>query len=81
MLQRYFNYHEYVYLRSGQWDLAITDFDAALKLDPKTTKIALYGRGIAKSKKSDAAGAKSDIGAAQALKRDVDAEYARYGVR
>jgi hypothetical protein len=41
---------------------------------------ALYGRGYAKQKKGDANGAKSDIAAAQAIKKDIDAEYARYGI-
>ena len=75
----YFDSRGLVYLLSGQWDLAIADFDAALKLDPKLPS-ALYGRGFAKSKKGDAAGSKTDIGAAQAIKRDVEAEYAQYGV-
>jgi tetratricopeptide (TPR) repeat protein len=75
----YLDSRGFVYLRSGQWDLAIADFDTAVKLDPKLAS-ALYGRGLAKSKKGDAAGSKSDIGAAEAIKRDVDAEYARYGV-
>ena len=75
----YFDSRGFVYLRSDQWDLAIADFDAALKLDPKLAS-SLYGRGFAKSKKGDAAGSKTDIAAAQAIKRDVETEYARYGV-
>jgi len=76
----YLDSRGFVYLRSGRWDLAISDFDAALKLDPKLAS-ALYGRGFAKSKKGNAAGSKSDIAAAQAIKADVDADYARFGVR
>jgi hypothetical protein len=48
-------------------------------LDPKLAA-ALYGRGVAKLKKGDGAAAKSDIAAAQAIKKDVDAEYAGYGI-
>jgi len=75
----YFDSRGFVYLRSSQWDLAIADFDAALKLDPKLPS-ALYGRGFAKSKKGNAAGSKSDIAAAQAIKADIGADYARFGV-
>jgi hypothetical protein len=60
--------------------LSDPDFDAALKRDAKLPS-ALYGRGFAKSKKGNAAGSKSDIAAAQAIKADVGAEYARFGVR
>jgi tetratricopeptide (TPR) repeat protein len=69
----------FVYLKSSQWDLAVADFNAALRLDPKLAS-SLYGRGVAKSRKGDVAGSKSDIAAARAIKQDVEAEYANYGV-
>jgi tetratricopeptide (TPR) repeat protein len=69
----------FVYLKSSQWDLAVADFNAALRLDPNLAS-ALYGRGVAKSRKGDIAGSKSDIAAARAIKQDVEAEYANYGV-
>jgi len=75
-----FDSRGFAYLKSGQWDLAISDFNAALRLDPKLPS-ALYGRGFAKQKKGDAAGGKSDIAAAQAIKQDIAAEYAGYGLR
>lgn len=69
-----------MYLRSGQWDLAIADFNAALRLDPKLAS-SLYGRGVAKQRKGDSAGAKTDIAAAQAINQNISAEYTGYGLR
>jgi len=69
----------FTYLKSGQWELAIADFDAALRLDPKLPS-ALYGRGFAKLKKGQTVGGKSDIATAQAINQNIEAEYARYGV-
>ena len=74
-----FDSRGFTYIKLGQWDLAISDFNAALRLDPKLPT-ALYGRGYAKLKKGEIANAKSDIAAAQAIKKDIEAEYARYGV-
>jgi hypothetical protein len=54
--------------------LAIADFN------PKLAS-SLYGRGVAKQRKGDGAGAKTDIAAAQALNQNISAEYAGYGVR
>ena len=70
----------FVHLRLGKSDDAIKDYDAALKLEPKLAG-ALYGRGLAKQKKGDKAGATADIAAAKALKSDIEQEFARYGVR
>jgi tetratricopeptide (TPR) repeat protein len=44
----------FVYLKLGQFDLAITTYSAALKLDPKSP-YSLYGRGVAKLKSGDTA--------------------------
>ena len=69
----------FVYLRLGRLDEAIADYDAALKADPRHAS-SLYGRGIAKLRKGDDAGGKADIAAATAIRADVAAEFARYGV-
>jgi tetratricopeptide (TPR) repeat protein len=74
-----FNSRGFAYLKTEQWDLAIADFNMALQIDSKLPG-ALYGRGYAKQKKGDAAGAKSDIAAARAIKKDVEAEFAVYGI-
>ncbi len=75
-----FDSRGFTYLKLGQWDLAIADFNSALRLDPKLPT-ALYGRGYAKLKKGQAANAKSDIAAAQAIRKNIEAEYADYGVQ
>jgi hypothetical protein len=59
--------------------LAIADFSAALRLDPKLPT-ALYGRGYAKLKKGDATGGKTDIAAAQTINKDIEADYSGYGI-
>jgi tetratricopeptide (TPR) repeat protein len=69
----------FIYLKMTQFDAAVSDFDAALQVDPKLA-FALYGRGLAKLKNEDAAG-ETDIAAAKALQADIAQEYLRYGIR
>ena len=61
------------------FDAAASDFDAALKLNPKLAS-ALYGRGLAKLKNEDGSG-EADIAAAKELQADIAEEFARYGVQ
>ncbi|MGA8921447.1 MAG: tetratricopeptide repeat protein, partial [Pseudolabrys sp.] len=68
-----------IHLKMDMLDKAIADFDAALDKNPKIAD-ALYGRGLAKRKQGDA-GADADIGAAEAAKPAIAAEFARFGVR
>ena len=71
------------YLKMGQWDSAIDDYDdynEALRIDPKLAS-SLYGRGLAKLKKGDATGANADIAAARAIEANIVGEFARYGVQ
>ena len=70
----------FVYLKAGQYDRAIADYDAALKLDARLAG-ALYGRGIAKVRKGDTAGGNIDLASARAMRPELDAIFARYGVR
>jgi tetratricopeptide (TPR) repeat protein len=70
----------FVYLKAGQYDRAIADYDAALKLDSRLAG-ALYGRGIAKVRKGDTAGGNIDLASARAMRPELDAIFARYGVR
>ena len=67
------------FLRQGQFDQAIGDFDLALKLRP-TLASALYGRGLAKLKKGENASGEVDVSAAKAIKPNVAEEFARYGL-
>jgi tetratricopeptide (TPR) repeat protein len=74
------NSRGFTYLRLGQYDNAIADFNAALKLNAKLAS-ALYGRGLAKQKKGDAAGGQVDMATANLLQTDIAAEFAGYGVK
>ena len=56
-------------MRLGDFAKSIADFDAGLKLAPKIAG-ALYGRGLAKLKKGDAAAGEADIAAAKAIQTD-----------
>ena len=69
----------FVYLKLGEYDRAITDYDAELKIDPKYAG-SLYGRGIAKLKKGDSTG-NADINSAKAIQSDIAEEFAGYGVK
>jgi len=75
-------YRGFVYLKLGQFDKALADFDAAFAL----TKIPdhadwLYGRGMTKLKKGDSTGGKADIEKAKSVKADIADEYAKYGIK
>jgi len=69
----------FTYLKIRQWQLAIADFDSALRLDSKLPS-ALYGRGLAKLRKGDLAGGDADIATAKTAEPNIEAEFARYGV-
>ena len=76
-----FAYRGFVYLKLGQFDKALADYDAAFSL----TKIPdhadwLYGRGVTKLRKGDTAGGNADIARAKAIKADIAEEYAKYGM-
>lgn len=66
-------------LRQANYDKAISDFDAALKTMPKNA-LALYGRGVVKSKKNKNDAGKADIDAAQSLAPKMAEWYQRYGI-
>ena len=65
---------------TGQFDKAVTDYDAALVRSPRQAG-SLYGRGIAKLRLGNTAGGQADIAAAKAIEADVAEVYAHYGVR
>ena len=68
----------FVFLKMAQFDAAVSDYEAALRINPEAA-FALYGRGLARLKNEDPAGA-ADIAAAKALQPDIAEEYARYGM-
>ncbi len=75
-----FDSRGFVYLRLGEFDKAITDYNAVLKFNPQQAG-SLYGRGLAKQKKGDNAGGEADIMAAKAIRADIVEEFARYGIK
>jgi tetratricopeptide (TPR) repeat protein len=68
-----------VRLRQGEYAKAIEDFDDALKLQPKNA-LALYGRGVAKSRRDRNNSGQSDIDAAEVLAPKMTEHYQRYGI-
>ena len=68
------------YLKLEQYENAIADYDAALRISPRLPQ-SLNGRGIAKYKKGDAVGGDADIEAAKSIRADITEEFARYGVK
>jgi Flp pilus assembly protein TadD len=69
-----------VHLKAGELDLAIKDYNEAFLLLPNNAEV-LYGRGIAKQKNGDAAGAFPDISRAQSLNPDIVEKFAAFGVK
>ena len=69
-----------VHLKLGHYDAAIADYDAVLKSIPDFPD-SLYGRGMAKRKKGDAAGADADLSRAKALRAEIVDEFSRYGIK
>ncbi len=70
----------FTYLKLGHWELAIADYNSALRFDSKLPS-ALYGRGFAKLKKGDLTGGNADIAAAKTAEPNIEGEFARYGLR
>jgi len=70
----------FIYLKRGEYDHAIADYEAGLRLDPPNKADFLYGRGLAKTKKGDASGA-ADIAAAKAIKPEIAEDFAKYGLK
>jgi tetratricopeptide (TPR) repeat protein len=69
-----------IYLKLGEWDLAIADYDSALRLDPQLAT-SLYGRGLARLKKGDTSEGSADVAAAEKLEANIVADFLRYGVQ
>jgi tetratricopeptide (TPR) repeat protein/predicted aspartyl protease len=67
------------YLRMGQYDKAIADYDASLKKQPRSAW-PLYGRGLAKVKKGLDAEGKADIRDAMNIGPGVVVVASRYGL-
>ncbi len=68
------------YLKMSEWNSAIADYNAALKIDPKLAT-ALYGRGFAEIKKGNSASGNADIAAAKSADPNIAEEFSRYGLK
>ena len=65
----------FVYLKMGEIEKSIADFDTALLMIPQWDE-AHYGRGLAKLLRGDSAGGQADIAAAKAITPDIEKELA-----
>jgi tetratricopeptide (TPR) repeat protein len=61
----------FVHLKLGQPDRAVADYDAALRVDPKSPR-SFYGRGLAKRQKGDVTESEVDVIPVKAIKAAVD---------
>ena len=68
-----------VYLKLGEIDKALADYEAALAVNPRFAN-SLYGRGTVKQKKGDATGAAADMAAAAAVLPNIAQIWSTYGV-
>ena len=68
-----------VHLRRGEYAAAISDYDAALAINPKIAW-SLYGRGVAELKTGDKAKGDADLAAAAALAPKLAERAAKLGV-
>jgi hypothetical protein len=68
-----------VRLRLGDYDKAIDDYDATLKLTAKNAD-ALYGRGVAKIKKKNIPDGEADIARAQEIAPHIAERFKSLGI-
>ncbi len=68
-----------VRLRLGDYDKSIVDYDASLKLVPKSAW-SLYGRGVAKIRRNKIAEGEADIAQAKSLLPAVAVDFKRRGI-
>lgn len=68
-----------VFLRMGDYDKSITDYDASLRIDANNAR-PLYGRGIDKLRKQKTSDGDADIARATAIWPQVVEEFKRRGI-
>jgi tetratricopeptide (TPR) repeat protein/predicted aspartyl protease len=68
-----------VHLRLGDYDKSIADYDNSLKLAPDNGW-SLYGRGVAKMRKTQVPEGEADIAAASAIWGSIGDEFKRHGI-
>jgi tetratricopeptide (TPR) repeat protein len=69
----------FLFLRLGNYDKAIADYDAAIKINPQFA-MALYGRGIAEMKTKKIAQGESDIANAEKLRPKIADVFREDGI-
>jgi tetratricopeptide (TPR) repeat protein len=69
----------FVYLKLGEEEIALREYDAALRSNPDRP-VALYGRGLARIAKGDVRNGESDKAAARALLPGIDRQFGMYGL-
>jgi tetratricopeptide (TPR) repeat protein len=69
----------FTYLRMKKYDLAIRDYNDALRQDSKKAP-SLYGRGLARRAQHDPAGSQADIAAAKSIDAKIEQTFKSYGV-
>jgi len=69
----------FTYLKMRKYDLAIADYDSAINQSGDKS-LWLYGRGLARRGKHDAAGAKADMDAATQLDPKIGEQYRKLGM-
>jgi len=77
----YINYNErgFYFLRIGQFDAAIADYDHAISLNPGTA-YSLYGRGLAWIRKGEQTRGEADLAQARQNDPNVDQVFRRFGL-
>jgi tetratricopeptide (TPR) repeat protein len=68
-----------LFLRLGDYDTSIADYDAALKINPKDA-YALYGRGIGELRKQKTQEGQADIAQATLLSPKIAQSFDRHGI-
>jgi tetratricopeptide (TPR) repeat protein len=75
-------YRGLVYLKLGQLDKALADYEEALTLTKNPNNADwLYVRGVIKARNGDTSGGNADVGRAKSIKADIAEEYAKYGIK
>jgi tetratricopeptide (TPR) repeat protein len=69
-----------MHLRWNRPEKALADFEQALGMNPRLAW-ALYGRGVLRLRRGDAARGRADIAAARAIEPRVAEEIGRFGIK
>jgi tetratricopeptide (TPR) repeat protein len=79
LLARILDSRALVFLRMNDYDKSMADYDASLKLAPKSAG-AWYGRGIVELRLNKAAAGNTDIEHAKSLAPKIADAFSRYGI-